>query len=309
MVTTAAAFRPTTVGVSPGTTTMLLTGPTASAPEPIVGCENPARAARQRYLMFPPGKYVAMGGQVIQKAATTIKQVVDPYETLESLKGLGRAALRGSGLGAILAPYGNQTPNPSNQLVAATRSRDYCTRRPSMGPNYRQDQTLAYEPGARNHGINGLGAVPTDLQLATQFQYTPVISQWIPFTNKTWSPAPWNPPTGATGGDPGFWSAPTAGPMQTIATGQPLNQYLGGLGDTTATPVTDPVTASVLEQRAQNDRMYLLGIISAAAVASTALINVFRFHQDKKSGRRGTHVAAEPPAMISGTRRRRRARR
>lgn len=317
MVTTASVNSRRTVGVAPGTTTMMLTGPTADA-DPIVGCENPDRVARQKYLLNPPGKFQQLTDGAVQAASTMIKTVstvVDPYETLESLKGalggLGRSALRG--LGLVLSPAGDQSPNPSYQLVAATKSRMYCTKRPERSPNYRWNDTSAYEPESRHAGVNGLGAVPTDIQLSSQYGYTPVVSQWIPFKEGTWAPAPWNPPRGATSSmpqDQGYWTAPTTGTMTTVATGQPLNEYLGGLGrlGAEAAVALDPITASLEEQRRHEDRMFLLGIVSAAAVASTAMINVFRYATEKKSRRGHTRVAAEPPALISGVRRRRRNR-
>lgn len=297
MVTTAAALRPTSVGVSPGTTTMLLTGPTA--PEPVVGCENPDRAARQRnFYLFPPGKFVRLAG-FVQQASTMIKNaVVSPYETIESLNGTRRRSL-----GMVLAPYGNLSPSPSSEIVSATKSRAYCTRRGERGPNYRWWQTKAY-----GNYDDSLGAVPTDLQLSTQYGYTPVISQWVPFNEGTWAPAPWSPPRGPTSlmpQDQGFWTAPAAGPVAT--TGAAL-QGLGADVVTPPAPPLDPAAASLLELQRHQDRMYLLGIISAGAVASTALVNVFRYMHEKHTSRRRTKVDAEPAPSISGARRRRRRR-
>lgn len=374
--------QPTAVGVAPGTTTVLLTGPTAAG-NGVVGCENPARAAQQRYYLFPPGKFVdgvqrsatmiqagptssatpapaasftrraASAEAFTTAAATRVKRVLDPYGTIESLKGaLGsvrrrrhvfhenfRVASRqevNSALGIVLAPYGDRSPHPSFEMVAATKDfgpQAYCTRRPERGPNYRQAQTAAYEPEDRNHSINGprlgrlaqftcriagvgcppnLGAVPTDMQLSTQYGYTPVVSQWIPMKEGAYSPAPWVPPHGRpTSNDPAFmtpWgkgAAPAyrrpgiAGPVADVATDN------AGV----VTPM-DPATAAVHELKMHQDRMYMLGILSAGAVASTALVNVFRYAAERRDARRAkTKVAAEPAPSISGARRRRRRRR
>lgn len=312
--------QPTAVGVAPGTTTVLLTGPTAAS-QSVVGCENPARAARQRYLLYPPGKFV----QGVQEAATRIKTVLDPYGSIEALRGAGRRTRRR--LGIVTAPYGDRSPYPSYELVAATKDYGptaYCTKRPERGPNYRWQQTSAYEPEDRNHGINGvgshakgllcklaglgcptppnLGAVPTDMQLSTQYGYTPVVSQWIPFKQGAYSPAPWTPPAGrAAPTDPAYmtpWGkyarSGIAGPVAAVTT------------NADGTPM-DPATAAVEELKMHQDRMYMLGIVSAAAVASTALINVFRYGAERRDARkRYGKTAAEPSPVMSGTRRRRR---
>jgi hypothetical protein len=286
---------PMSVGVAPGTTTMTLAGPVGET----VGCENPARVARQRYWLYPPGKFVAG----VQRAGARIRTVMDPYGSIEALRGgLGRVfgRRRRGDLGIVLAPYGDRSPNPSYEMVSATKDfgpGTYCTKRPERGPGFRWWETSAYEPDSAAGGINGtLGAVPTDLQLATQYDHTPVISQWIPFTQGLWSPAPWIPPQGQPA---------TYGPAFMTRRGRGF-AGLGDADDVVAPPPLDPISASLLEQRRHQDRMFLLGIISAGAVASTALINVFRYGVEKRTRRRGTAVAAEPAPSISGFRRRRR---
>lgn len=354
--------QPTSVGVAPGTTTVLLTGPTALGDPPpgpgygVVGCENPARAAKQRYYLYPPGKFVdgvqpaatmiraeapeatmvrtpAPAAQVFTTAAQRVTRVLDPYGTIESLKGLGRATRRR--LGIVLAPYGDRSPNPSFEMVAATKDfgpQAYCTRRPERGPNYRQDQTSAYEPEDRNHSINGVrgrlaqftcriagigcasrgvGAVPTDMQLATQYGYTPVVSQWIPFRQGAYSPAPWAPPHGRpTPNDPAFmtaWGKYAAPRFHRPGVAGPVADVVTENADVVAP--ADPATAAVEELKMHQNRMYMLGIVSAAAVASTALVNVFRYSVERRDARkRHGRVAAEPAPSISGARRRKRRR-
>lgn len=331
---------PRSVGVAPGTTTLVLSGPT-------VGCENPARVARQRQMLYPPGKvnvglppapagwqgyagganYAApapttatrpprAGGtqavEAVRNAVTRVQNVLDPYGTIESLKGV--IASRETRLGLVLAPEGNRSPYPSSEIVAVGKTTAgpsaYCTRRPERGPNFHENQTWQYEH-------EGLGAVPTDLQLATQRGYTPVFSQWAPGKTGAYSPLPWIPPTGSPrstlpGDPPGYaqgYMTQLAGPRMTM---------LGADGDPTATsPLAPPTTApaeynagqaAVEELKRHQDRMYSLSILSAAAVAMTAMVNVFRYMDDKRTARKRTKtaVAAEPAPALSGRRLRRR---
>lgn len=352
--------QPTAVGVAPGTTTVLLTGPTA-ADNGVVGCENPARAAQQRYYLFPPGKFVdgmQKASTMIQAgptssvspaptasftrrapsaeafttaAATRVKRVLDPYGTIEALKGTLSGARRRR-LGIVLAPYGDRSPHPSFEMVAATKDfgpQAYCTDRPERGPNYRQDRTSAYEPNGvlgrlarftcRTAGVGcptpGMGAVPTDMQLSTQYGYTPVMSQWIPMKEGAYSPAPWVPPHGRpTSNDPAFmtpWGEGAAPAYRRPGIAGPMANVLGAETATAdGAPPMDPATAAVHELKMHQDRMYMLGILSAGAVASTALINVFRYATERRDARRKkTRVDAEPTPSISGSRRRRRRRR
>ena len=348
---------PRSVGVAPGTTTLVLAGP-------VVGCENPARMAYQRQQLFPPGKVNALGPlspnwpvprtprtatatlspaaatvaagptatlttaappaqppqggnaaavTAVRNAVTRVQAVLDPYGTIEALKGV--IASRETRLGIVLAPYGDRSPHPSSEIVAVGKTTAgplaYCTRRPERGPNYRADQTWQYGSD------NNLGAVPTDLQLATQRGYTPVLSQWAPSTSgAAYSPLPWIPPTGSPrstlpGDPPGYvqgYMTQLAGPRVTM---------LGADGETPATsPFTPPATApaeynagqaAVEELKRHQDRMYTLSMFSVAAVAMTAMVNVFRYLDDKRARKRTkTVVAAEPAPALARARRLRR---
>lgn len=284
---------PMSVGVAPGTTTMRLAGPTTA----VVGCENPERIARQRQMLYPPGKFVAGALTDARAAGNRIRTVLDPYGSIEALRGLGRAAKRS--LGIVLAPYGDRSPAPPSEIVSATKDYGpgvYCTKRPERGPNFRWQETSAYEPDS------SLGAVPTDLQLATQYGYTPVTSQWVPFKQGAWSPAPWTPPYGAPSRAP-----QNQGYMTQLA--GPMMRRLGDApGDADVITPPDPAAATLNELQRHQDRMYMLGIISAAAVASTALVNVFRYSSEKRDRRRYGKTAAEPAPSISGVQRKRRRR-
>lgn len=331
---------PRSVGVAPGTTTLVLSGPT-------VGCENPARVARQRQMLYPPGKVNVglppmpaswqagptattaaaaatatrpprAGGtqavEAVRNAVTRVQNVLDPYGTIESLKGV--IASRETRLGLVLAPEGNRSPYPSSEIVAVGKTTAgpsaYCTRRPERGPNFRESQTWQYE--SNRH----LGAVPTDLQLATQRGYTPVFSQWAPGKTGAYSPLPWIPPTGSPrstlpGDPPGYvqgYMTQLAGPRLTMlgADGEPTATSPLAPSAPAATPEYNAGQAAVEELKRHQDRMYSLGILSAAAVAMTAMVNVFRYMDDKRTARKRTKtaVAAEPAPALSGRRLRRR---
>lgn len=331
---TANRLGPTRVGVAPGTTTFQLAGPQG----PCVDCEaDPARTTLQKLRLWPAGKYRAKTPTVAEMAtggtAAGGPGYLNPYATIEGLKGASSrpgffARLkRRLGLGLVLAPYGNISPNPYSEAVGAgKRMQPTCRgcreqRGPSYHDNYQQASTVAYRPFGSEYGPNlagpRLGAVypetpgggvypqpqptivpsqgppivPTDMQLSTQWGYTPVMSQWIPFKEGNY-PAPWTPPAGQP--------APAlAGPTATFGR--------AGLGDTPLPPearAIDPAAATIEVLRQHQDRMYTLGIVSAMAVAGTALVNVARYANERRDVRkRSRKVAAEPAAMISGSRR------
>lgn len=256
------------VGVAPGTTTFQLAGPQAS-----VLCDDGARTSYQRMREYPPWKLRAV------QAAQRMRQVLDPYGTIESLKGLAA---------------------PLVQIVQAGAGAATCApnQRPSAVNDYRADETTDYGFQTTDHSpYGGLGrpGAPTDLELSKIWGYTPWISGWIPFKEGNWAPAPWTPPDGGYG--------QLAGPRAA---------RLGDTVDNVVTPPQiplDPATATLQTLQMHQDRMYLLGIISAAAVASTALVNVFRYSAERRDVRkRHTRVAAEPAPSISGARRRHRRR-
>lgn len=96
-----------------------------------------------------------------------------------------------------------------------------------------------------------LGAIPTDAELSTVYQYTPVTSGWVA-AKEAFFPSPWLPPNG--------WNQAGAyGP-------QP---QLRGVGETSP----DDVIASL---NAHNQRVFALTMVSTAAVAISALLGAFR---------------------------------
>lgn len=327
---------PASVGVAPGTTTLVLAGPTT-------GCEQPARIAYQQRRLYPPGKpnaapftptSCAMYASVptatataattpvlttrppradavhavtaVRNAVTRVRTVLDPYGTIESLKGV--FANRETRLGIVLAPEGDRSPYPSSEIVAVGKTtagpQAYCTRRPERGPNFRESQTRQY--GGDAH----LGAVPTDLQLATQYGYTPVLSQWAPGKTGAYSPLPWIPPTGSPRSTlPGDPPAYVQGYMTQLA--GPQTAHFGADGGPPAVasiPEYNAGQAAVDELKRHQDRMYVMGILSAAAGVATALVSVFRYTDDRRTTRRRTRTATsvEPTPTLARARRRRR---
>lgn len=305
---------PTKVGVAPGTTTFVLSGPTMATATVIPCDEDLARVALQRRRLWPAGKYRTELPSIASMAPT------DGWSL----------APRQTGLGLVLAPYGDRSPEPSVEMVGSGKGPPATCRgcRPSLRSDYQRSTTFvglgnAWRRLRRRIGLGGTdgadGAyrgvgpfvappmpiasdgppiIPTDEQLSSRYGYTPVMSQWIPFQQGNW-PAPWSPPGGPR---------PLAGPRLSLlgaaetaaASGTPLPPELRPL---------DPAASTLDELRHHNERMYMLGMISAAAVASTAMINVFRYTGERRERRRKhTKVAAEPTAMISGVRRRRRRR-
>lgn len=209
------------VGVAPGTTTFQLAGPQA-----VVCDADASRVAYQRMREYPPWKVTAA------RAFQRVRQVLDPYGTIESLKGLGETRWQG--------------------MVRPNADKATCVmdERPSRVNDYRAGETTAY--GFQVTDDNPYGEL--------------------------------------------------AGPR------------VSRLGDAVVAPPAvplDPASATLQTLQMHQDRMYLLGIISAAAVASTALVNVFRYSTErretrKRGGHTHTRVAAEPAPSISGARRRRR---
>lgn len=281
---------PLKVGVAAGTTTFVLRGPTATTMTATPCDQDPARVALQQRRLWPAGKY-----------RTALASIAD----LTPTDGWSLAPRpKGAGLGLVLAPYGDRSPEPSVEMVGARLGPPATCRgcRPTRVSDYQQATTYT-GLGAAYRGVgpfmapdmpvasDGPPIIPTDTQLATQYGYTPVMSQWVPFTQGPW-PAPWVPPGGPR---------PLAGPQAHV---------LGvTTGDIDAGVPLPPDTASATLQTLQShqDRMYMLGIISAAAVASTALVNVFRYANERRDllRRRNKAVAAEPAAVISGYRRQR----
>lgn len=302
------------VGVAPGTTAFALNG------TQYVDC--PADAARIDVLKIPtnPGYRNPPKGAAVQTAANALRRVqraLSPYGTFENMSGaLGR------GLGIVLAPYGDISPEPPGEIAATMQNwRTRC------GPNDPQFNTRG-EAGYYYDGLAGV-APPGDLEMSRIYGYTPVVNSWVPFKKLTWTMAPWVPRSGYEG--QGY---PTIGPAlrgaadswsaSGVAFYQTMTQNMRwawsalltstGLGDATSVsaeigPITlDPAQEAVLELKKHQERVFMLSTISTAAIAMTTGIGLIKFLRDerraKKGGKATEHATSALP--ISGARRRRR---
>lgn len=110
----------------------------------------------------------------------------------------------------------------------------------------------------------GLGAIPTDFQVASgcQMPYTPVNSGWVA-TKEGYVTPPW----------PGTYNLTP--PMQTPGWPAGLHDAVTpGLVPTTTQPASVEDVLAVMN--AHNDRVFALAIVSTTAVAVSALLTVFR---------------------------------
>ena len=275
---TAQPLLPNKVGVASGTTAFTL-----GAPWGYLRDDSPTRVAFQRQRLWPAGKCPSDPDNRGSRWRGW-----SPYRAL-------KGALRGA-LGIVVTPF---------EYTAALKDRNYLYSAPGRGPDYAG-------PGGTLMGAGGLGAIPTDFQLATVYGNTPVMHSWIPFKQGVFTTPPFIQPDGDWGPNPiinrGIW-APALQPLA-----GPLGDIVEQPSDGTTTPPVAPFDAgmaAVEELRRHQERMYMLGIVSAVAVAATAAVNVFRF-RDEHQSRRRTKVAAEPSPVISGVfgpARRRRTRR
>lgn len=246
--------------------------------------DSPTRVQFQRQRLWPAGKYPTNPDNRTSRWRGWL-----PYATLADLgRGLGRA------LGVVVTPF---------EYTAALKNRNYFYSAPGRGPAY---------AGAGGTLTGGLGAIPSDFQLATVYGNTPVMHSWIPFNRGTFTTPPFVQPDGDWGPNPiinrGIWAAP----LQTLGRGfgDEIVEQPGGVSP----PVIpsdagiDPGMAALMELKQHQERMYMLGIVSAFAVAATAAVNVFRYRADRIDARKRTKVAAEPSPVLSGWPARRRRR-
>jgi hypothetical protein len=123
----------------------------------------------------------------------------------------------------------------------------------------------------RARKLMGMGAIPTDAEMAYNRGYTPVESGWIATTNQGNIPGPWNPPNG--------WLQMGAfGPRIAPRTPTGLSGFYG-LGDDTAVAAAGAqAAASAIDTTLQDyqNRMFKLTIISTAIVALSATLATWR---------------------------------
>jgi len=113
-------------------------------------------------------------------------------------------------------------------------------------------------------------SAPTDFDMSSMLQYTPVTRPWVAAKEADWT-GPWLPPNGWNpagqyGPQPHMNAGYAQVPSPIAAPNQPLSGY--GLGET-----TDEVLAALT---AHNQRVFALTFVSTAAVAIAAVLGAYR---------------------------------
>ena len=213
-------------------------------------------------------------------------------------------------LGVILAPYGKLPDGqmPSTVLLSFGGDGTY------MQPNYDRMYNMRGEPAlyhdtplgapAKVSWIDRLRAkfasraaragramdgIPTDAELSTHYGFTFPHSGWVASADGTQWPSAWVPPNGyRQGGYPlpnstlsGFGIGPVVSPPPPPQTELPPVSLPPTIMPPAPGPAVDPNSpASVMDVmaalQAHNDRIFALQVVSATAVAVSALITVFR---------------------------------
>jgi len=204
------------------------------------------------------------------------------------------------------------TPTPYGQVPGAYPSGILLSvggRGTFMQPNYDQQFNTRGEPGyytdtplgapkvgwlAKLRGkfmVRALGAVPsipTDAELSSRYQFTPVHGGWVSTDDGYAIPSPWLPPNGYRADGiqqpvsrlSGFGLAPVMSPPPPPSSDRIVPQVMLPPAPMPA-PVTDPsqpasVNDVLLALQAHNDRIFALQVVASTAVAVSALITIFR---------------------------------
>jgi hypothetical protein len=237
-------------------------------------------------------------------ATNAPRRAYSPYGTFEDLRGGGlRGALRGA-LGIILNPFGKLSPFPS----------EIATNRQSYGAGYCGPFDAQYntrgEQGFYYDSPLGLGTpVPTDMQLSRVYGYTPYMSGWVNFKERSWA-GPWVPPDGTPGQNVVAWGPPVAG-LQGGRLGRGFGQEATDASAVVVTTDEQTATSAVELLRKHQDRTFVLSILSTLAVASTAALAWWRYNQEQRTRRKkgdSSDQAQSPNPVLGGRRRRRRGR-
>ena len=189
-------------------------------------------------------------------------------------------------LGIVLTPYGKVPGGYPPAAIAYSRGGNgtFMCQYGQCDPQHNtRDQAGHYydtplgspRPGLfarlkQRFALRGLGAIPTDFDIAKVRGYLPVNSGWVT-TKQGYQTGPWLPPHGLYPDNPNRVVTPLNGlgyyyPDQV---GYPSNAPIPG---SNAASVEDVVATMV----AHNDRLLALTIVSTAAVATSAILTVFR---------------------------------
>jgi len=176
-------------------------------------------------------------------------------------------------LGFVLAPLGQEVPGQfPNEIAFSYGGGGTFLCPPDPQWNQYGEQGLYYDTK-----LGGLGAIPTDAELATAYGWTPTVTGWVA-AQEGYFPAPWRPPGGW---DPSYPNGPS--------------MSLSGLGDDASSPgnVTTTVTippgsstsdaqAIVDALNAHNERIFKVTIISTVVVGIAAILNSYRVWKQLK---------------------------
>jgi hypothetical protein len=195
-----------------------------------------------------------------------LRSVFAPYGKIPGSWPTGITQSRGP-RGEYLQPYDPQY----NTRDQAGYYHDTPLGRPSLFQRWRRRRTLK----------KALGAIPTDFEMASLYNYTPVASGWIS-TEQGYLTPPWLPPNGYNQGGYPVPVQPNDGggkPESSMALrfytperARDPNWNTTTLGDGAPASVEDVVA----QMNAHNDRVFALALVSTTAVAVSAIITVFR---------------------------------
>lgn len=176
-------------------------------------------------------------------------------------------------LGLILAPYGKIPGAYPSEISYSYGGNGTFLCPPDPQFNTRGEQGLYYDTAlggiktwwAKRKMRKMLGAIPSDFDLATVYQYTPVASAWTASKEAYW-PGTWMPPNGWNYAGK-YGPQPQARGGVTVSSGLPPQPP--GLGEATG----GDVLATLNEH---NQRVFALTLVSTAAVTIAAVLGAFR---------------------------------
>ena len=119
----------------------------------------------------------------------------------------------------------------------------------------------------------GLGrGIPTDDELYATYGYVPQINGFVTFKEGT-QPGTWIPPNGW---NPAGAYGPQFAPFAPVLQTQAGTSGLGDTVDTGSQPVTPSVAQLLADIETHNRRLFMLSIVSTAAIAISALVTTIR---------------------------------
>lgn len=167
-------------------------------------------------------------------------------------------------LGIILSPLGVKTPRQYPNEIGYTYggSGEYLC---PFDPQFNTLGERGWYFDTQFGGLNGLDfAIPTDAELSTVYQYTPVEGGWVA-GKEGYFPSNWIPPSGWNPAGPYGPSIALSGPD------------LAAVDVTLPTQTTQSDAQAIVDSlNAQNNRMFKVAIISTVVVGLAALINSYR---------------------------------